>query len=341
VLRERGALSAAEIGYVEDGPPGLTFAGAIARTLERGELLVRDLQASGVPLPEAAAWDALRDEWRERSAARATDAPAWEDLWRRVHQARRKIAFSNPLVHFGPLLFVEQVPSIFSHQLTQYYGSCARPGGGVFVLDQPGRSLKARRLASGALPAGSFQHPEVSCDGRRILFSYVHAETTPVNRQSNLDRFYHLYEMAADGTGLRQLTRALTTTSLHVTCLTAGSSSFRHGGEDSTGAARGRAPSTRWPLPRPTAQTHGQSPGMRPMSGTRWSGTTGASFIPAGTTLIATQCSTSSSGQLARTAPTRGFTTATTRSTQSGYGRRGQCRDQAASWLPPPRTTPW
>ena len=132
---------------------------------------------------------------------------AWEDLSRRVHQARRKIVFSNPLVHFGPLLFVEQVPSIFSHQLTQYYGSCARPGGGVFVLDAPGRSLKARRLAPGALPLGSFQHPEVSYDGHRILFSYVHAETTPANRESNLDRFYHLYEMADDGTGLRQLTR--------------------------------------------------------------------------------------------------------------------------------------
>lgn len=178
-----------------------TFAAAIEKTLERGELLVRDLKASGVPRAEAAAWDALRDEWRERSASRAPDGPAGEDLWRRVHQARRKIAFANPLVQFGPLLFVEQVPGIFSHQLTQYYGSCARPGGGVLVLDEPGRSLKARRLAPDALRLGSFQHPEISYDGRRILFSYVHAETTPVNRESNLDRFYHLYEMAADGTG--------------------------------------------------------------------------------------------------------------------------------------------
>src|ERR1035438_6941471 len=166
-----------------------TFAAAVAKTLERGELLIHDLRASDVPLPEAAAWNALRDEWRERSAARTPNDPAWEDLWRRVHQARRKIAFSNPLVHFGPLLLIEQVPSIFSHQLTQYYGSCARPGGGVFVLDKPGESLRARRLAPGALPQGSFQHPEVSYDGRRILFAYVHAETTPRNRESNLDRF--------------------------------------------------------------------------------------------------------------------------------------------------------
>lgn len=183
-----------------------TFAVAIARTLERGQLLVRDLQASGLSLPQFAAWQALGDEWHEHAAALAPDDPALEDLWRRIHQARRSIALANPIFHFGSLLFVEQVPSMFSHQLTQYYGSCARPGGGVFVLDNPGFSLRARRLAPTALPLGSFQHPEVSCDGQRILFAYVHAETTPPNRESHLDRFYHLYEMAANGTGLHQLT---------------------------------------------------------------------------------------------------------------------------------------
>ncbi len=184
-----------------------TFTTAIEKTIGRGDQLVRDLQNSGAVLPDAAIWNALREEFRARSAASAPNDSALEDLWRRVHQARRKIAFANPLVHFGPLLFVEQVPSMFSHQLTQYYGSCARPGGGVFVLDQPGHSLAARQLAPTALPLGSFQHPEISYDGRRILFAYVHAETTPQNRESNLDRFYHLYEMAADGTGLRQLTQ--------------------------------------------------------------------------------------------------------------------------------------
>ena len=183
-----------------------TFAVAIAKTLERGQLLVRDLQASGLSLPQFAAWQALGDEWHGHAAALAPDDPALEDLWRRIHQARRSIALANPIFHFGSLLFVEQVPSMFSHQLTQYYGSCARPGGGVFVLDNPGFSLRARRLAPTALPLGSFQHPEVSCDGQRILFAYVHAETTPPNRESHLDRFYHLYEMATNGTGLHQLT---------------------------------------------------------------------------------------------------------------------------------------
>ncbi len=185
----------------------VSFATAIQRMLDRGDLLLRDLQAGGVQLREVAArWEALRREWQAMSGSVATNDRAGEDLWRRVHWLRREIAFANPLAATGPLLFVKQVPSIFSHQLTQYYGSCARPGGGIFVLNAPGRSLRARQLAGGALPLGSYQHPEISFDGRRVLFAYCHAKTTPPNRESHLDRFYHLYEMTAAGAGVRQLT---------------------------------------------------------------------------------------------------------------------------------------
>jgi hypothetical protein len=185
----------------------VSYAEAIRQTLDRGDRLIRDLQSEGVALREPAArWSELRQEWQTLLNSGSTNAPAWEDLWREAHRLRREIVFRNPLAAIGPLLFVKQVPSIFSHQLTQYYGSCARPGGGVFVLDAPGRSLQCRQLAPGALPPGSYQHPELSFDGRRILFAYCHAESTPTSRESHLDRFYHLYEMAADGTGLRQLT---------------------------------------------------------------------------------------------------------------------------------------
>lgn len=177
-----------------------THAEAVAQLFGRGDALIRDLRSAGVRLGDAAArWDALR---RERPAGE----DQWEDLWRRAHAVRREIVFLNPLADTGPLLFVKQVPGIFSHQLTQYYGSCARPGGGVFVLDAPGGAMRPRQLAEGALAAGSFQFPEVSYDGRRVLFAYCRAETTPRDREACPDRHYHLYEMAADGSRLRQLT---------------------------------------------------------------------------------------------------------------------------------------
>jgi len=176
-----------------------TYAAAIELTLMRGDALLRELQTQRVRLAgQAEQWNALRNEWRAFTNDATTTEAAWENLWQRVHRLRREIVFANPLADTGPLLFVKQVPGIFSHQLTQYYGSCARPGGGIFMLEAPGRSLTARQLGAGALPLGSYQHPEVSFDGRRILFAYCRTETVPSNRESHLDRFYHLYEMSLE-----------------------------------------------------------------------------------------------------------------------------------------------
>ena len=183
-----------------------SYSDAIVQTLRRGDALLRDLSAGGAAMREPAkAWRGLHLEFQKLSADEAADPLAWETLWRRVHALRRQIVLANPLVPTGPLVFVKQVPSAFSHQLTQYYGRDARPGGGLFVLQQPGKSFACRQLAA-SLPLGSYQHPEVSHDGRRILFSYCHVEKVPPNREAHGDVFYHLYEIAADGSALRRLT---------------------------------------------------------------------------------------------------------------------------------------
>ena len=152
-----------------------TYVDAIERLLRRGDRLLADLQGASVPLAaEFAEWERLRDVWKEWSAIRSANEAGWANLWRRAHVLRRRIVLANPLAKIGPVAFVKQVPSIFSHQLTQYYGSCSRPGGGVFVLEQPGESMQCRELAR-ALPPGSCQHLDVSWDGQRILFSHCRA----------------------------------------------------------------------------------------------------------------------------------------------------------------------
>jgi cytochrome c553 len=184
-----------------------TWQAATARVLERGLRQVEHLRRQSREVsPWAAQGEELRAEHGRLSALAETAESAWEDLWRRTHQWRRDLLLRGAWGDVGPLVFVKQVPSMFSHQLTQYYGSCARPGGGLCVLDAPGQSLNARVLAPEALPPGSFQHVDVSADGKRLLFAYCEAGTAPKDRESNLDRFYRLYEMGADGSGLRQLT---------------------------------------------------------------------------------------------------------------------------------------
>lgn len=182
-----------------------TYAEAVTRLFERGDLLLTHLASSGVAINElAAAWEPARRDARQLSGSTDADSPEWQSLWLRLHWLRREIAFRNPLADTGPLVFVKQVPSCFSHQLTQYYGMCARPGGGVFVLESPGRTMRTRQLTD--LPQGSCQHLDVSWDGQQILFSHCEVPTDPESRTTHLERHYHIYQVNADGSGLQQLT---------------------------------------------------------------------------------------------------------------------------------------
>ncbi len=184
-----------------------TYAAAIKQTLERGTKLIERLQSLEVAMGDwPDRWLRLRQRWHDLSADAATDAATWESLWREVHRARRAIALANPAVGANPLAFIKRVPSAFSHQLTQYYGSDARPGGGLFVLESPGVSMQCRQLTTGKLPLGSYQHPEVSFDGRHLLFAFCPVEKAPTDREMHGQLHYHLYQVAADGTELKQLT---------------------------------------------------------------------------------------------------------------------------------------
>ncbi|NQT87499.1 PD40 domain-containing protein, partial [bacterium] len=176
-----------------------TYDAATQRIVQSIDGLIRARQADGVDVAREKTWlDAVR--WVSKEGGDA------ETAWRIMHTLRRRLVLRNPLLtDLGPLLFVKQVPGCFSHQLTQYYGRYARPGGGLFVLEKPGQSMACRQLAPGALPEGSVMHPEVSTDGRRILFAYCQAETTPRDPiRGHAGRYYHLYEVA--GEGVRRLT---------------------------------------------------------------------------------------------------------------------------------------
>ncbi len=175
-----------------------SWAAAADGLLRRGDLLLADL--AGADLGDGPAqWESLRAETRRLREAGAGDA-AWEPLWRRLHRLLRRIVFSNPLAKVGPLLFVKQVPGSFSHQLTQVYGRYARPGGGLYVLDAPGTSLSVRKLELPGLGEGSFQTPDVSPDGRELLFAF--ASTDPARAE---DRHYQLYRGPVEGGGARRL----------------------------------------------------------------------------------------------------------------------------------------
>ncbi|NIP23407.1 MAG: hypothetical protein GWN67_00665 [Phycisphaerae bacterium] len=154
------------------------------------------------------------------------DSKARYQLFEQVLRLRRKIAFSNPLLDFDRILFIKRhfLPATATwgsdmrgnHMCDQYYGFHAIPGGGLFVLDNPfGEKPVVRnilvdsvcrngRFRGKKLQPGGFLSPELSYDGRTILFAYTEAE--PTKYKWTEKSTFHIFKVNVAGSGLVQLT---------------------------------------------------------------------------------------------------------------------------------------
>jgi hypothetical protein len=164
---------------------------------------------------------------KSASATDCSDEDARFALFEKAHALRRTIALSNPLLNFDKLLFIKRDRSTFNHMCDQYYGTFALPGGGVYALSNPFGSkpqvknilansvVENGRLKGQKLNKGGFLSPELSFDGKTILFAYVECEGDKKHIE-HLDhknrghwsqgRCYHIFSANSDGTNLRQLT---------------------------------------------------------------------------------------------------------------------------------------
>ncbi|NQT86157.1 hypothetical protein HQ560_05290, partial [bacterium] len=125
-------------------------------------------------------------------------SPAVREVYFAVRGVKRRIALSNAAVDFTRLLFIDQpypTGPETRHEAIHRMGIWATPGGRLLALDglHPGGAV--RQLAPER--PGSFWRPDLSFDGRRVLFCY----------KAHDEKSFHLYEIGADGSGLRQLTR--------------------------------------------------------------------------------------------------------------------------------------
>jgi len=186
----------------------------VARVLERGRRLADDLADKGV---DVAPHRAALDEVATRLEAAGPDAPpeAHKALYLSARRTVRRLVLANPLLAFDRILFAKRAPGTFPHMSDQYYGWWSRGGGGLFVLEGfKDDGPPTVTCLTEAMPDGSFLRPDLSCDGRRILFAYARyyphvagIKHKTDKKQVPEDAFYHVYEMNVDGTGLRQLTR--------------------------------------------------------------------------------------------------------------------------------------
>ena len=184
----------------------------IAKVVERGLLLAENLRRAGAGIDTQ---EKTLGSLAERLKQPGADAPGEinRKLYLQARRAVREMALANPLLDFDRIVFVKRVPPAFPHMSDQYYGWWSRPGGGIYVLEGfKGDSPRLRCLTED-FPEGSFLRPDLSYDGKKILFAYCkfYPETHKMQKADKNklpeDVFYKIYEMNIDGSGCRRLTR--------------------------------------------------------------------------------------------------------------------------------------
>ncbi len=184
----------------------------VLEVIDRGRRLAEDLRARGVEVEEAtAALQAIAAQCASGPADEA--APQRRTMLLEAQRIIRRLALSNPLLDFDDLLLVKRVPGSFTHMSDQYYGWFSRPGGGLYVLEGFKTDAPRLRCLTADLPTGSVLRPDLSWDGKRVLFAHCTYYPGLADEPNKLDKhnvpedaFYHLYELNLDGTGLRRLT---------------------------------------------------------------------------------------------------------------------------------------
>jgi len=179
----------------------------------------------------------LRSGKKVRDRIAASGAAARDQAMRDYFQAaalRRKAALSNPLLDFDALLFVGRGnyygdDPTGQHQQSGPLAFCNRVGGGLYMV----RNFKTgAKLVDVLAPSvvekgsykgwklsgkGSFYSPELSYDGKTILFSWSEnriarpragwglGKVGPIHRWPP-ENVWHIFKVNVDGTGLTQLT---------------------------------------------------------------------------------------------------------------------------------------
>ena len=117
-----------------------------------------------------------------------------------LENLRRRALTENPLVSGQPLLYVVRAQYLPDHHNTATLfqngeiNTGSFRGGGALKSIHFGEEGRTETLIK--LPDGLVRDPEVSFDGKRVLFSM---------RRNKADD-YHIYEVGVDGSSLRQLT---------------------------------------------------------------------------------------------------------------------------------------
>ena len=178
---------------------------ALSRTLVQFRELIERLTERGLDTTaERLEWLALRGQADGDPAAATSEA-----LYLKARQAKRRLFFRDPmLASLERVLFAKQHPLKPSHNYSDHFDSQFTPGGGIYVLEIPRDAQGRLDPAHGVVrclfdgSAGIVRHPVSDFDARTVYFAYRPDAPEVAGWQS----YWHLWSVAADGSGPRRLT---------------------------------------------------------------------------------------------------------------------------------------
>lgn len=184
---------------------------AVRNAVERAKRLLEKLELTAPALELGPPRRALLDIERQvATLLDQLDANARREFYLSVRRTTRDLALSNPLITGRPIAFLERKRFV-SQMLHEYlgyfcdYGDVS--GGGVYVLEEPGRSLRTRDLVRGRLGKGNFTTLALGYDARTLYFAFAERAPTKPDFYSGDRRGFHLFAVSTDGEQLRQLTQ--------------------------------------------------------------------------------------------------------------------------------------
>lgn len=139
----------------------------------------------------------------------SVDAAQRLRLYRDIRWVVRRMAFKNPLLAGRRILFMTRkrfVCQMLHEYLGYYYDYEDIAGGGIHVLDQPGRSFALRDLVTDQLGRGNFTTLALSYDARTIYFAFAERAEKKPDYYSPQRQCFHLFAMDVDGGNVRQIT---------------------------------------------------------------------------------------------------------------------------------------
>ncbi|MEI6212041.1 MAG: hypothetical protein WCR06_10505 [bacterium] len=208
--------------------------------LRRTAALLKDLRRLPGTRDLSAEAAALAELQKENERVAVANTPSRRILHARCCELRRTLAFANPLLDFDKIVFITHKKNPLGegsgdHMAGQYYGIHTTRGEGLFVLTNafgatPGvknlltdAACQNGRFAGSKLPDGAYLSPDLSFDGKSILFAYTEAEgylpkvrapedTAGTYSYSGIQcsftekNSWHLFRVSANGTDLRNVT---------------------------------------------------------------------------------------------------------------------------------------